>query len=442
MTFSRIIARRALSPLALVAVLGAGAAGVHAPAMAQKKEKPAPAPKVNYSKGFVAAYKPIETTMGAAAPDFAAAKAAVPALIAAAQTPDDRFAAGQMLYTVGQKSSDPALAAQGIDMVLASGKADRTASGQYSYVGGQLAFNAKDYAKARNLYQAAIDAGFTSTKDDPQLSLADAYFADRQFPAGLKYLSDTIAARKAAGQPVSEALYKRGLATAYNNKLNAEAQQWAVQYASAYPTQASWGDAIAIAINTGRYQNPEMLDLLRLARRTNTMRTQGQYLEYIDTADARKLPQEVVQVIDAGIAAKLLNSDQQLVKDARSFAAKRIASDRAELPSLQRDANAPTAKLVTVMAGADTLLSYGKFAEAETLYAKAATMPGADLPLVMTRLGIAQIEQGKHAEAKASLAKVTGLRQPIANLWALYATQKAAGTVIAPAPTGAAAVSR
>lgn len=440
MTFSPKPVRRALSSLALMAAIGV--AGVQAPAMAQKKEKAAPAAKTSYSKEFVAAYKPIETNMKAAAPDVAAAKAAVPALVAAATTPDDKFAAGQMLYAISQKANDQALAAQGIDLVLASGKADAAQKAQFSFVGGQLAYNAKDYAKAQTLYRAAIDAGYTSTRDDPQLSLADAYIAGGQQAAGLKYLSEQIAARKAAGQPANENWYKRGLATAYNAKMNAEAQQWGLLYAGAYPTQASWGDAIAIAINTGRLQPQEMLDLLRLARRTNTLRTQGQYLEYIDAADARKLPQEVVQVIDQGVSARLLNNNQQIIKDARATAASRIASDRAELAALQRDAGLPSARLVTVMAGADTLLSYGKYAEAEALYAKAATMPGADVPLVLTRLGIAQVEQGKHAEASATFAKVSGNRKTLANLWALYATQKGAGTVIAPAPATTAAVSR
>ena len=46
---------------------------------------------------------------------------------------------------------------------------------------------------------------------------------------------------------------------------------------------------------------------------------------------------------------------------------------------------------------------------------------------VMTRLGIAQIDEGKYAEAKATLAKVGGPRAAIAQLWAIYADQKAAG---------------
>ena len=439
MTFSRKPRRalpiaRVLSPFAFAAVAGLGLAGAHAPAMAQKKDrKEQAAPKASYSKGFVAAYRPLEAILKNPAPDFAAAKAALPAVAAAAETPDDKMALGQAVVSIGQKSNDSATLREGIDMVLASGRADPTQQGPYSLLGAQLAYNAKDYTKALALYQGAIAAG--ETRDDPQLGVADSYIASGQVAEGLAYLSSQIEARKAAGQPVPDTWLKRGVASAYNNKLSAEAQRWALLYAKEQPNRTSWNDAVAIVINTSRYAPPEMLDLLRLARATGTMQTRDQYLEYVDAADARKLPQEVVSVIDAGVAAKLLTNDIAMVQDARSTASARIASDRTELPSLQRDASAAGAKLVTVMAAADTLLSYGKYPEAEAMYAKAASLAGANAPLIQTRQGIAQFYQGKHDEAQASFAKVQGPRKPIADLWALHSAQKAAGTVIGPAAT-------
>ena len=336
------------------------------------------------------------------------------------------------MFSVGQKAKEPALSLQGAEMVLQNdGAGDQM--GAFNMAAAQLAYNTKDYAKVRTYSQAAINAGYT--ENDPELLLAESYFAQNDYAGGLKYLGDTIEARKAAGKPVSETWIKRGLSTAYNNKLNDDARRWSLMYARDYPNQSSWGDAVAIAINTGNYQPAEMLDLLRLARATNTMRTRSQYLEYVDAADARKLPQEVVTVLDAGVAAKLVDNNVQVVKDARKTASDRIAADKSELPALQRDANSASAKLVTVMAAADTMLSYGKFAEAETFYEKAAGMAGANVPMILTRQGIAETQQGKYDEAKATFAKVTGTRQPIANLWSLYATQKAVGTTIAPSAT-------
>jgi hypothetical protein len=60
------------------------------------------------------------------------------------------------------------------------------------------------------------------------------------------------------------------------------------------------------------------------------------------------------------------------------------------------------------------------------MYQIALTKPGVDAPRVLTRLGIAQTDLGKTAEAQANFAKVTGIRAPIAALWAAYAKGKAA----------------
>ncbi|WP_133365337.1 hypothetical protein [Qipengyuania sediminis] len=436
MTFSlrrtaKPLARHLASPLALAAVAALGLAGAHAPAAAQKKEKPAPAAKANHSKEFIAAYRSFETLSKAATPDVAAMRAALPGLLAAAKTPDDRHVAGQAHVQVGNTAKDPALQLAGLETMLASGRADPARVGALTFAAAQLAYQGKDYDKTRTYAQKAIELGHT--QGDPQLFVAESYFAQNRQAEGLQYLSDMIAAQRNAGKPVSEAVLKRALAVAYNAKLYPQARELSIAYARDFPNQTSWGDAIAIAINSGRFQPPEMLDLLRLARQTKTMRTDQQYLEYVETADARRLPAEVLAVIDEGVAARQLNGNQQFIKDARALANARLKTDRTELAAFQRDAQAPNAKLVTVMAAADTLLSYGRYAEAEALYARAATMPGANQPLVMTRLGIAQAGQGKYEPAKASFDKVDGPRKQIADLWALYVTQRAAGTVIAPA---------
>jgi hypothetical protein len=53
--------------------------------------------------------------------------------------------------------------------------------------------------------------------------------------------------------------------------------------------------------------------------------------------------------------------------------------------------------------------------------------PGGDAARLNTRLGIAQVDKGDYAGAQASFAKVQGPRKPMAQLWAAYAAQKAAG---------------
>ena len=121
----------------------------------------------------------------------------------------------------------------------------------------------------------------------------------------------------------------------------------------------------------------------------------------------------------------MLDRSNSFVSEARAEAARRVKIDETELPDLARDARASNANLATVMAAGDAYLSYGRGAEAEEFYAKASAMSGANTPLVLTRMGIAQLDQGKYSEAEATFNKVQGARQAIANLWAIYATQQA-----------------
>jgi hypothetical protein len=52
------------------------------------------------------------------------------------------------------------------------------------------------------------------------------------------------------------------------------------------------------------------------------------------------------------------------------------------------------------------------------------TKPGVDADRVLTRLGIAQYDLGKYADALGNFAKVGGARKQIARLWSLQATLK------------------
>ena len=102
------------------------------------------------------------------------------------------------------------------------------------------------------------------------------------------------------------------------------------------------------------------------------------------------------------------------------------------LVGLERDARVPSASAATVSGAADAFLSYGESAKAEALFTMALAKPGAEQDRLLTRIGIAQVDQGNYAGAQANFAKVGGTRKYIAQLWSIYAGLKAA-----PAPAAA-----
>jgi len=320
------------------------------------------------------------------------------------------------------------LALQGLEMMLASGQVAPEQIGMVNMQAGQIAYNVKEYEKSRGFLRAAIDAGVT--ENNPEAIIAESYFAEERDAEGLAYLEGVIDARKSAGQSVDETWLQRGLAVAYRAAMNDKAQKFAAWYVTDYPSETSWRDAIAILLNTGGYENPAILDLLRLGRRLGTLNDGRLYMEYVDAADYRRLPAEVVSIIDEGKQKGFLPADDPYVNDTRNQAAERVAADRADMDGLMGEARASGASIRTVMAAGDALLSLGRPAEAEEFYTKAAGMPTAETPTALTRLGIAQFDQGKYAEAEATFNKVEGARKAIANLWAIHTTEKGDGAAM------------
>lgn len=444
--------------LALSTVAVAGLTS--APALAA--EKKLAAPKLSLSKPFMAAAAPLQKALEAAKarPDVLAARAGVDtteAAIRAAQgsaarkaandnntaalaalgntltaekaqlegaytviaNQDDRLMAGNLALTLGQLAKDSAILRRAIATMLESGKVAPTEQPKLNFYLGSLAFDAKDFVTARSALAAAVGGGYHD--NDADALLADAYILDKQVPQGLAMLRQQIEAGKVSGKPAGQNVMRRGLSVAYNNKLYNEAAFFSAALAETYPNAINWNAAIAIARDLGKFPPQETLDLMRLMDRTKSFLEERDYIEYIQAADARRSPGEVLKIIGQGTAAGKLKASDLFVAESRTIANGRLAADKATLPAFERDARAGSATAATAMAAADAFLSYEDYAKAADLYRIAEAKPGADKDRANTRLGIAQLGLGQTAEARASFAKVGGTRKGMAQLWSIHA---------------------
>ena len=426
MIFTRLSkASSTSSALALAMILGAtGTAATVAleqPAFAQKKKKDDKADAKKYSDGFIAVYQPIAAQVNGDAPDWTAIAAQRPAVVAAVETDDDRMIAGNLIYSMGSNLENRELQLEGVELMLASGKVAPESLGQYNLLAGQLAYNFDQYPKARTYLMKAVELG--AIESQPEGLIAESYFSEENYKAGLDYLASAIAAREAAGEPVNEQWVRRGLQMSYNNQMKAELNDFAQLFIKHFPTQQNWGEVVAITAYGGGWQNPEILDLMRLARDADALRDERMYADYIDSADYRRLPGEVAAVINEGYTKGTLKRTDTYVSEIFGMATDRAKTDRADLSGILTGARGAS-DLRTVMTGADLALSYGDYAAAESLYTKALGLGGVNSDLAHTRLGIAQLEQGKSAEAIESFNAVAGQRAAIAKLWAIYAEQQ------------------
>lgn len=450
--------RSSISRAALGMALAAGiaAVGVSAPAAAQRgKPQQQAGPKVEFSKEFRAAAADIDkalsegvknptvtaaTQQARAAGENAQAKAAAVAQVdaalggakakldaatAVASTPGDKLKLGEMTRTYGVLTDNAALQYTGLTMMIDSGVLPAASQGQVSWLAGVAAYQKRDFANAAKYAQAAKDGGF----QDPQLDavLADAYKRSNNPAAALQMAQRDIAAAKAAGTKPSETAIRTALQSAYDAKQAGPSAEYAALLVQNYPSSNAWNVSINVVRATSSFQAQETLDLMRLMARTNSYANDRDYVEYIQAADARRFPGEVVKVIEAGTAAGKLKANDPFISEARTVASGRVAADQRSLPALERDARAASAPVATVAAAADTFLSYGDAAKAADLYTIALSKPGGDAARLNTRLGIAQVDKGDYAGAQASFAKVQGPRKALAQLWAAYAAQKAAG---------------
>ncbi|OYW45203.1 MAG: hypothetical protein B7Z33_04930 [Sphingomonadales bacterium 12-68-11] len=418
-TESRAPRRQWVSALALGAVVAVGVAPATAQAQRQQRQQQAPQP--SYSREFTAVYQPIADVANAPAGDFAAARTQIPGMLAAAQTADDRYAAGNVLVVLGTKLNDRPLQRQGLELMLASGKVPAEQLGQVQFFIGSLAYDAKDWQAARAGLAAAKAAGYT---DAAIVGLtAESYFGEGQIEPGLDYLQSELAALRAAGQPLRADWIRRGLRVALEGR-SPKVGDWSALLVSAEPSPENWAAVLQIVGGSTADDKQVQLDLLRLMRLANAMTDRREYVAYIEAADPRIMSNEVTKVLDAAVAAGVLTTGDEYYTEIKRIVDLRVPEDRRDAPSLVAEARTGTGS--DALNAGDVLYSLEQFAEAEEMFRLATEKGGADRDRALTRLGIAQVQQGKLDAAKATFAQVAGARAPIARLWEAYIDSKAA----------------
>jgi hypothetical protein len=406
--------------------------------------KDAPPPKITNSAEFSKVAGPFQKNFmelaakkGKVSDDElkAAAVAMVPALMALepnVKSPLDHLIFGDWERQIGGWSGDNALLAKGLQNMLDSGQLPPDKALLVATIMGQTAYAAKDYPTAIKVLGPLVTN--PATQDVVPEMVAEADAASGQPKQGLDVLKSAIATRKAANLPVPEDWYNRGKMIAYNAKLPAESVEWGMLLVQAFPSALGWmGAAELVLFNDENLTAQDQLDIYRLMDQSGALKlepkyTDRKYVGYVQALDARLFPGETERVAQQGIAAGALKADDVLVKEALTQSRARLAEVKASLPSLAKEAASSPKGKVAEVAG-DTYLSFGDAANADTMYNLALSkgVDDVDKGRVLTRLGIAEIDEGKYADAKATLAKVGGTRTDVAKLWIVYADQKAAG---------------
>jgi tetratricopeptide (TPR) repeat protein len=340
----------------------------------------------------------------------------IPAKVAAAQavatTKEDHYLVGQLQLKAALAAKDNAGMSAAIDAIANSGYESAADMAQLYMALGNTYYQAKQFDPAA----AAFEKGVTLNPQDTDLllNLGEARFAQGRAADAVGLFQRAIQARMAAGQKPTEDIYKRTVRIAYDAKLQS-APEVSREWIAAYPSPDSWHNALAIYRNLTQPDAATQVDILRLARVTNSMQSTGDYNIYVSETANQANYGEAKAVLEEGISSGKIKATDPIVQQMQAALKGKSAPTAAELSSREQTAKIPAAFLKV----GDAYYGAGNYQKAAELYGKALAA-GADSNLSNLRRGEALAQTGDKAGASAALAKVGGSLGEIAKYWLVY----------------------
>lgn len=377
---------------------------------AQKQQQPGIKPSSKALKALVELQDAVNKNDTANIPAKLAAAQAV------AQTKEDRYLIARLQLKAAATSKNNAAIAQAIEAVAATNVLDATQLSDL-YVGmGAAYYNDKQFPQAVASYQRAL--AIAPQNNEAANMLGEALLASGQKNEAAAAYQRVLQARAAAGQKAEEALYKRAVAVAYEAESPA-VMDLARQWVAAYPTQASWNDALAIYRNRNLGDAEATMDALRLKQALGYL-SPGEYGTLSRAAADQLIFGEASAVLAEGVASNKVNLSSPEFSDLAVGLKARAKLSAADLAAAMKIA----ANGKALMRIGDNYAAMGDYAHAVEAYKAAMAKPDGDAALANLHIGMALARAGDKAGATAALNAVTGPRADIAKFWLTYLAQK------------------
>lgn len=401
-----------VSKIALGVALALGLAGAAV--------SPATAQVTTLSKQERAALLPLQTALTAR--NYVAAAAALPTAQQHARSPDAKYLTSVLQLKLGMETNNSAIQAMALEAMIESGAVPASELPQLYKNQGALALSAGKYERA----ETAFGRWAELAPGDPEalLAMGEAQAARKNTAGAAGLIERAITIRRAAGQPVPESWYKRGLKHAYDARLAAPSIKFSQDLVAAYPTAENWRDALLIYRDLGQSDASGQLDALRLMRSAKALAGERDYLQLAQALSTSGYSGESKAVLEEGIAAKMVDPGKATFKELIVTSGKKSAADKAALKGLETKAMAAATGTAAMSAG-DAYLAQGQYSKASELYRAAIQKGSIDANVANSRLGMALALAGQRPEAEAALRAVTGPRADLASYWLLWLSQRA-----------------
>ena len=423
MTSTHIKVPLALAAAALAATAANAQYGAPPPPQQQSaNQPPAPPEAPRTLKVSKRAQKPFKELQDAvSANDVANIPAKLAAAQAVAQSKDEKYFVAQQQVKAAVNSKNQAAIAAGIEAMLASGGVDASNTGPLYVELGNIHMQAKQHDQAAAAFERALAANPSNA--EALALLGETRNSQGRANEAVGLFQRALQARSAGGQKADENWYKRAIAIAYQAQLPS-AMELSRQWVAAYPSPASWRDALRIYRRLGQPDQAAILDMLRLSRATGALDGDADFHSYAFLASEGSSPGEARAVIDEAIAAGKIDPNKKLFKEIIPILKANRELLREGLPAVEKNALAdPAARLAVRVA--EAYYGYGDYSKAGELYRAALTKTGADANMINLRLGMALARAGDKAGATAALNKVAGPRAELAKYWLVYLATRA-----------------
>jgi tetratricopeptide (TPR) repeat protein len=353
------------------------------------------------------------------------------------KTPYETYVLDRMKVALGSATGNDAMVMTALEAVIASGRLPAADQAEFTLGLGNYNYNAKNYAKAIELFKRYQKESPTPQKVRP--ALVRAYYLSDDFAAAKTELVPLIAEAEKAGPAPLEDL--RLLASA-SAKLKDNATYLATmeKLVALYPSDDFWSDLLHRMQAKPGYSPTHDIDVLRLAAVSLKTMAPEEYVELAELDLAAGFPTEAKQVMDAGYAAGVLGTGANAAKHKalRERANKGAADDAKNIASGEAGATKAKDGAGLVNLGY-AYVSMDQFDKGIALMEQGITKGIAKRPDdYKMRLGIAYAKAGRKAEAVKTFASIKGDdgAADLARYWTLWVNRPA---VAAAAPAAASA---
>ena len=405
---------------------------IPAASVAHAQEAAAEAPKPKPSRKFGKVYN--EGIAPLQAGDAAGITAAIGKMRGQVKNEDDKYLLGSYLLNAGTKTDNASLKLEGYGLIAGSGFTSTKDKVISHYQRGQLLYQSGQKQEAATAFASSAAASVGTGQFE--INIADFYRKSGEHATAVDWMIRGIDKHEAAGQEVPDNWLRFMGSTANASNDSGLLHKTMVAIVKRSSEKVYLRDALTLYQLNNDIENQVTLDFLRLLREKKALDSSRLYSEYVEMADARRYPAEVVAVLDEGFASGAISKSEVTFSESYNDAKSRMGGLRSNFDQDEKESLASSKGYLALLTG-DAMLSFGEYARAQKMYEAALSKGGIidndgkdQSDRARMRLAIAKYKQGDMAGAKADFEALTSKhRKAIAEYWLAYIDAPAPATV-------------